>query len=119
MRPLATYWPSSPGSIDLFIVLFLDQKILSQLSLSRGVFAVLPQHPLPVLHYVFGDERDDVLTVVVESDLADDRVLVAGLVQLVDHLFAVGSDILDHVEDQARRGEGERAVGFGRLVVFR
>ncbi len=83
------------------------------------VLAVFPDHPFAVLHHVLRDERDDVLAVVVEADLADDRVLVAGLAQLLDDFLALRADLLDHVHDQAGRREGERAVRLRSLVVLR
>src|SRR3569833_2277283 len=60
-----------------------------QLALAAGVFAVVPFDELAVLHHVFGDDRHGVLTVIVEGDLADDRIaiLLVGLVGVV--LFAV------------------------------
>ena len=44
-----------------------------QLALAVGVFAVIPLHELPVLNDVFGDDRNGVLAMIVEGDLADDR----------------------------------------------
>src|SRR5436309_15335568 len=108
MRPLATYCPKRPTSTA--------REDLLQLAATGGVLAVFPDHPFAVLHHVLRDERDDVLAVVVEADLADDRVLVAGLAQLLDDFPAVGADLLDHVHDQARRREGERAVRLRSLV---
>ncbi len=55
---------------------------------------------------------------IVEGDLADDRVLILGLAQFFGNFLAVGADLLDRVHDQVCRGEGERAVGLGRFVVF-
>src|SRR5882672_7441204 len=109
MRPLATYCPKRPTSTSAGLL---------QLTATGGVLTVLPDHPFAVLHHVLRDERDDVLAVVVEADLADDRILVAGLAQLLDHFLALRADLLDHVHDQARRREGERAVRLGSLVVL-
>src|SRR6267378_1375279 len=110
MRPLATYCPKRPTSTS--------RKNLLQLTPAGRVLAVFPDHPFAVLHHVLRDERDDVLAVIVEADLADDRVLVAGPAQLLDHFPAVGPDVLDHIHDQARRREGERAIRLRPLVVL-
>src|SRR3954466_9197541 len=110
MRPLATYWPSRPTSTT---------DLLLQLPLAFAVLAVFPDHPLAVLGDVLGNERHDVLAVVVEGDLADDRVPVLHLRELVDDALAVRADLLDGVHQQARRGEREWPVRFRPLVVFR
>src|ERR1051325_10913058 len=107
ISPLATYWPSRPTSTT----------VLLQLALALAVVAVFPQHPLAVLHDVLRGERDDVLAVVVEGDLADDRVAVLHFRELVDHAFPVRSDLFDHIHEQARGGKGERTVRLRPLVV--
>src|SRR5581483_5081777 len=89
-----------------------------QLALARGVFAVVPFHELAVLHHVFGDDGDRVLAVIVERDLADDRVAVLDVAEIGDDLLAVGSDLLDGIEDHVHGGIGEGAVGLRRLLVF-
>src|SRR5206468_9196528 len=101
MRPLATYCPKRPTSTA--------REDLLQLAATGGVLAVFPDHPFAVLHHVLRDERDDVLAVVVEAVLADDRVFVAGLAQFLDDSPAVGADLLDPVHDQAPRRARERA----------
>src|SRR5437773_8412183 len=110
MRPLATYCPERPTSTA--------REDLLQLAATGSVLAVFPDHPFAVLHHVLRDEWDDVLAVVVEADLADDRVLVAGLAQLLDDFPAAGADLLDRVHDQAGRRERERAVRLRCLVVL-
>src|SRR5690349_9193433 len=110
MRPLATYWPRRPTSTT---------RLVLQLAPAFAVLAVFPDHPLAVLDDVLGDERHDVLAVVVEGDLADDRVLVLNLGELGDHALAVRADLLDGVHQQRRRGERERSIRFRSLLVLR
>src|SRR5712692_2632476 len=139
IRPLATYWPRTLGSIQRplhvkpsaarisdgtlcqrrsFGLRPRDVPVLSQPPLARRILALLPHDPFAVLHDVLCDERHDVLPVVIEGDLADDRVLVFGLVQLGGHALAVGPHLFDHVHDQVCRSESERSVGFRPLVVL-
>src|SRR3954470_12507739 len=116
MSPFATYCPNRPASTTA--PTSAGCRLL-QLALARAVFAVFPQHPFAVLDDILRDERHHVLARIVESDFADDGVLVARLVELFGDLLAVGTDLLDRIHDQARRRVGERTVGLGRLVVFR
>src|SRR3974377_1799919 len=74
-----------------------------QLALAVGVFAVLPFDELAVLHDVFGDHGHGVLAVVVEGDLADNRVAVLHVAKLGDHLLAVGTDLLVSVKNNYPR----------------
>ncbi len=73
---------------------------------------------LPSWIDVFGDHRHRVLAMVVEGDLADDRIAVLHVAELVDDLLAVGTDLLDGIEDHVHRRIGEGAIGLRRVVVF-
>src|SRR6188472_4423212 len=55
--------------------------LLLQLALARGVLAVFPDHPLAVLHDVFGDQRHGILPVVVERDRPNDGIVVRDLAE--------------------------------------
>src|SRR6185312_16518010 len=56
-----------------------------QLALAGLVFAVVPLDELAVLDHVFGDDRDGVLSVIVEGDLADDGVAILHVTEIGDH----------------------------------
>src|SRR5262245_52321707 len=89
-----------------------------QLALAGGVFAVVPFHEFAVLHHVFRDDRNSILAVIVERDLADDRVAIFHVRQRGDDFLAIRTDLLDSVEDHVHRREGEGTVGLRRIVVF-
>src|SRR5664280_143685 len=89
-----------------------------QLALTAGIFAFVPLDELAVLNHVLGDHGYGVLAVVVEGDLADDRIAVLHITKVVNHFFAVGPDLLDGIQDHVHRRIGEGAIGLGWVVVF-
>jgi len=56
--------------------------------------------------------------VVVEGDLADDRVAVLHVTEIGDYFLAIGPDLLDRVENHVHRCIRKRAIGLRRVVVF-
>src|SRR5213592_4789947 len=113
--------PSRPPPIKrrrwaLIIALQLLELQPGEGALARGVFGVLPQHPLAVLADVLGDERHGVLAVVVELDGPDDGVRVLGALEPGRDLGAIRPDGLDGVDDQGGRHVREGPVGLRRLL---
>src|SRR5262245_51597411 len=101
-------------AIKAAIVLFLAR----QLALAGGVLTVVPLNEFAVLNHVARDYRHGVLTVIVERDLANDRVAILHVGEFRDDLLAIRPGLLDGVEDHLHGGECERAVGLRRAVVF-
>src|SRR5712671_6065800 len=81
------------------VTLFLP----GQLALASGVFAFVPLDKLAVLYHVFGDQGHGILAVVVEGDFSDDRIAVLHIAEVVDDLLAVGTHLLDAIEDHVHR----------------
>src|SRR5262245_19569919 len=101
-------------AIKAAIALFLSR----QLALAGGVLAVVPLNEFAVLDHVARDHRHGVLTVIVERDLADDRIAILHIGQLRDDLLAIRPGLLDGVEKHLHGRECERAIGLRRAVVF-
>src|SRR5262245_58131864 len=92
ISPFMTYWASRPASIAQAPAPNLGRVergtsgsvpsrahtllLPRQLALARGVFAIVPLDELAVLDHVLGDNRHGVLAVIIEGNLADDRVAV-------------------------------------------
>src|SRR5712692_7559455 len=96
------------------ISLFLPR----QFALAGCIFALVPFYELAVLNDVFGNQGHSVLAVIVEGDLADNRINILDVAESSDDLFAVGSHSLDRVEDHVHRRIGEGAISFRRAIVF-
>src|SRR6185312_1064349 len=88
-----------------------------QLAFARRVLALVPVDEFDVLDDVFRRRRIDVLAIVIESDLADDRLVVIDLAQFVVDLRAVGPGLLDRIHHQGRGRIGVGAVRCERLVI--
>ena len=46
---------------------------------ATGVIRLIPRDPLPVLTYIGGNEGYNVLTILIEGDLADDGISIFGI----------------------------------------
>src|SRR3982074_3209036 len=103
--------PRGPASFE---TLFLP----GQFALAAGVFAFIPLDELAVLYHVFGDHGHGILAVVVEGDFSDDRIAVLHIAELIYDLLAVGTCLLDAIQDHVHRRIGEGAIGLGRVVIF-
>src|SRR6516165_3076051 len=130
ISPFMTYCANRPASMALRLyVSDVSEKagraaglkklwLHRQLAFAAGIFAVVPFHELAVLNHIFGDQRHSVLAVIVERDLADDRITILDIAERGDDFLAVRTDLFDGVEDHVHRRIGERAIGLRRVGIF-
>src|SRR5438270_1396369 len=85
-------------------------SIEAEFSFAGGIFAIRPIDPFTILGDIDVGPQN-VLPVVVEIDLADQRLVCLGRIEQVLDLGAVGANLLDRIHDQSGGGVGEGAIG--------
>ena len=86
------------------------------MTLAGSVFAFRPVDPLAVLDHEGAHGRFDVLAVIVIGDLADERIRALDAGEILRNLHAVGSHVLNSLDELLHGHIGEGAVGFGGFL---